>query len=115
MHEFYVVQNIIKSVEECLQNYPGKRVAKVVLLIGKFSGVEPELLKTALDFFKKGSVLEEAEVVLEIEELKLRCLECGEEFIKEKWDLTCPKCGSLRTEVISGDQMLLKSLELEEV
>jgi len=113
MHEFFVVQNIIRSVEELMEQYPGKKVVKVVLLIGKFSGVEPDLLKTALDFFKKGSVISEAEVVIETEELKLRCNACGKEFVKDKWDLMCPFCNSLNTEVIAGDQMLLKSVELE--
>jgi len=113
MHEFFVVQNVIRSVEEVLEKYPGKKVAKVVLLIGKFSGVEPELLKTALDFFKAGSVIKDAEVVIELEDLKIRCKSCGKESIKDKWDLSCPFCGSLDCEVIAGEEMLLKTLELE--
>jgi len=114
LHEFFIVQNIIRSVEECLAEYPGKRVEKVVLLIGKFSGVEIDLLKTALDFFKKGSVIENAEIVIETEDLKLKCNECGKEFVKDKWDMMCPYCGSLNTTVIAGQDMLLKTLELVE-
>ena len=113
MHEFYVVQNIIKTVEHYAQNYPDKKLKKVVLLIGKFSGVEPELLKTALFFFKKGTVIEEAEIVIELEDLRLKCSKCNFEFTKEKWELTCPKCGSYKIEIIAGDKMLLKTLEFE--
>jgi len=112
MHEFFIVQNIIKTVEDLLQQYPGKKVAKAVLLIGKFSGVEPDFLKTALEFFKKGSPLEDAEIVIEIEEFKVKCLDCGKEFAKDKWDLSCPYCGSLNTKVISGEEILLKTVEL---
>ncbi len=114
MHEFFIVQNIIKTVEDIIQQYPGKKITKAVLLIGKFSGVEIDLLKTALDFFKKGSPLENAEIFIEIEDLKIKCLDCGKESIKDKWDISCPYCGSLNTKVISGEEMLLKSLELEE-
>ncbi|RKX62668.1 MAG: hydrogenase maturation nickel metallochaperone HypA [Thermodesulfobacteriota bacterium] len=115
MHEFFIVQNILRTVEDLLKEYPGKKVTKAVFLIGKFSGVEPELLKTALDFFKKGSPLEDAEIVLELEDLKIKCLDCGKEAVKEKWDITCPFCGSFNTKVVSGEEMFLKTLELDEV
>ncbi|HAA83611.1 MULTISPECIES: hydrogenase maturation nickel metallochaperone HypA [Thermodesulfobacterium] len=112
MHEFFIVQNVIRTVEDLMVNHPKKKVVKAVLLIGRFSGVEPELLQTALDFFKQGSVLKDAEIVIEIEDLRMRCQKCQQEFSKEKWDLTCPFCGSFETEVLSGEEMLLKSLEL---
>ena len=70
MHEFFIVQNLLKTVEDYVAQYNAKKVSKLVLLIGKFSGVEPDLLQSALEFFKKGTVLEDAEIVIEIEELK---------------------------------------------
>ena len=114
MHEYFIVQNIIKTVENLIKEYPCKKITKAVILIGKFSGVEPDLLKTALEFFKKESPLEEAEIVLELEDLKIKCLECGVEMIKDRWDLTCSNCGSFNTKVISGEEMILKTLELED-
>lgn len=115
MHEFFIVQNIIKTVEELLINYPDKKVSKMVLVIGKFSGIEPELLKTALEFFKKGTCLEEAEIVFELKELKFRCKNCNKKFSREKWIVICPYCQSLDTEVIEGEEMILKTIELVDV
>lgn len=112
MHEYFIVQNILKTVEDVLKDYPGKKVTKAVLLIGKFSGVEPDLLKTALDFFKKGSPLEEAEIIIELEDLKIKCLDCGKTSVKERWDIICPFCKSFNTQIISGEEMFLKTLEL---
>lgn len=112
MHEFFVVQNIIRTVEKIIENYPNKKITKAVFLIGKFSGIEVELLKNALDFFKKETPLEEAEIVFEIEDLKIKCLNCGAETIKDKWNLICSSCGSANTEVIAGEELILKTLEL---
>jgi len=112
MHEYFIVQNILKTIEDVLRDYPGKKVTKAVLLIGKFSGVEPDLLKTALDFFKKDSPLEEAEIIIELEDLKIKCLDCGKETVKERWDIICPFCKSFNTQIISGEEMFLKTLEL---
>jgi len=115
MHEYFIVQNIIKTVEEILNNYPDKKVVKIVLVIGKFSGVEPDLLKTALEFFKKGTPLEDAEIFLELTDLKIKCKECKKEFFRDKWNVICPYCQSLNTEVIQGEEMILKTLELVDV
>ncbi|MCS7279002.1 MAG: hydrogenase maturation nickel metallochaperone HypA [Thermodesulfobacteriaceae bacterium] len=112
MHEYFIVQNILKITEELMKKYPGKKIVKVVLLIGRYSGVEPDLLKSALEFFKKESPLEEAEILIEIEDFKIRCKDCKKDFSKEKWDLSCPFCDSFNTEVISGEKILLKTLEL---
>uniref|UniRef100_A0A7V4JP28 Hydrogenase maturation factor HypA n=1 Tax=Thermodesulfobacterium geofontis TaxID=1295609 RepID=A0A7V4JP28_9BACT len=112
MHEYFIVQNILKTVEDILRDYPGKKVTKAVFLIGKFSGVEPDLLKTALDFFKKDSPLEEAEIIIELEDLRIKCLDCGKEVVKERWNLICPFCKSFNTQILSGEEMFLKTLEL---
>lgn len=112
MHEYFVVKSVLQVVEDIINKYPGKKIIKAVLLIGKFSGVEPELLKTALEFFKKGTPLEEAEIVIEIEDFKVRCKTCAREFSKDRWDLSCPYCESFNTEIVSGEELLLKSLEL---
>lgn len=115
MHEYFIVQNLFKVVENLLKQHPRKKIVKAVLLIGKYSGVEPELLKTALEFFKRDSPLKEAEIILEITELKLKCKDCEIEFNKDKWDVLCPRCGSFNTQIISGEELLLKSLELVDV
>lgn len=112
MHEYFIVQNIIKTIEEIIKDYPGKKIVKAIFLIGKFSGIEIDILKNALEFFKKETPLEKAEIVFELEDLKIKCLNCGAENIKEKWNLMCPNCGSMNTEVISGEELILKTLEL---
>jgi len=53
MHEFFIVQNILRTVEDLIKNYPGKKVTKTNFLIDKFSGVEPELLKNCFRIFQK--------------------------------------------------------------
>jgi len=46
--------------------------------------------------------------------LKIKCLDCGKETIKEKWDITCPFCGFFNTKVVLEEEMILKTLKLEE-
>jgi Zn finger protein HypA/HybF involved in hydrogenase expression len=43
-----------------------------------------------------------------------RCLSCGTEFKVSGYDFDCPQCGGSRTQCISGDQLELAYVELEE-
>ena len=113
MHEFSIVQSLLALIEDYVRKNNAKAVTRVVVSIGVLSGVEPHLLEMAFNTFKEGTVAEKAQLVMEIEKLKLRCRNCGKEAEKEEVNMVCPHCNSLNTEVTTGQDMFLKSLELE--
>jgi len=113
MHEFSIVQNLIDLVEKFASKNGADRVSKVVVSVGVLSGVEPHLLELAFETFKEGTVAEKAKIVIEVEKLKVRCFDCEQILEKEEPNAICPLCGSLNTEVEGGDELILKSLELE--
>ncbi len=113
MHEFSIVQSLLGLVEEHARENRAKGVIRVVVRVGVLSGVEPHLLEMAFDTFKEGTIARNAELVIEVERLRLRCEDCGRESEKEELNALCPHCGSLNTQVIGGEDMFLKSLELE--
>jgi len=60
MHEFSVVQSLMGLIEENVKKNNAKSVSKVVVKIGKMSGIEPHLLKkttTLLILFTTGNRL----------------------------------------------------------
>ena len=114
MHEFSIVSSLMLLIEEYAREHNAKKVAKVVVGIGKLSGVEPDLLKIAFDTFKERTICEEAQLVMEIEDVALKCRDCLKETtLREKLSRKCPHCGSLNTEIIRGQDLLLKSIEFE--
>ncbi len=113
MHEFSIVQSLLSLIESYAEENGAFRVSKVVVSVGVLSGVEPSLLETAFNTFKEGTVAQDAELLIELEKLKLKCGSCGKESEKEELNLVCPECGSQNTEVTGGEDLLLKSLEME--
>jgi len=113
MHEFSIVQSLISIIEGYVEENNATKVSRVVVKVGVLSGVEPHLLEMAFNTFKEGTVAQGAEFVIEVEKLKIRCKDCKTESEKEEINALCPSCGSLNTEIIGGEDMLLKSLELE--
>ncbi len=113
MHEYSIVQALINQCEEVAKENGATKVNKVICKIGVMSGVEVHLLKVAFDTFKEQSICEEAELVLNVQKLKLECKECGNLFEVDEIDYCCDKCNSTKVKIIEGEDMYLMSLEME--
>ena len=114
MHEFSIVDSLLHLAEENAFKHNAKKVTKIEIKIGVLSGVEPDLLKTAFETFKEGTICEEAEFIMKIQPVVVKCKECGFEGELKKDEYLCPKCKSPELEIIDGEDMYLMSLELEE-
>lgn len=113
MHEYSIVQSLLDSCEENARANGGTKVTKVVTKIGVMSGVEPELLKSAFDTFKEKTMCEEAEFVMNIQPIVIRCRSCETESELKKSEYSCPKCQGVDIEILDGEEMFLMQLEVE--
>ncbi|HHG75462.1 hydrogenase/urease nickel incorporation protein HypA [Persephonella sp.] len=113
MHEFSVVQSLMGLIEENVRKNNAKSVSKVVVKIGKLSGIEPHLLKIAFDTFKEKTVCENAELEMIIQDVVAKCEDCKNEFTVEDNRFICPECQSFNLNIIDGEDMYLMSLELD--
>ncbi|WP_373036668.1 hydrogenase/urease nickel incorporation protein HypA [Sulfurimonas sp.] len=112
MHEYSIVQSLLDSCEENARANDASKVMKVVVKIGVMSGVEPDLLKTAFDTFKEKTMCEEAEFVINIQSVVVKCNECQKESTLKELEYTCPSCKSSDLQIIDGEDMYLMQLEL---
>lgn len=113
MHEYSIVQSLLDSCEENAKANNAIKVTKVVVKIGVLSGVEPDLLKTAFDTFKDKTMCEEAEFIMNIQPVIIKCQKCNKESTLEKHQYNCPKCESIEIDILDGEDMFLMQLELE--
>ncbi|ADC89674.1 hydrogenase nickel insertion protein HypA [Thermocrinis albus DSM 14484] len=113
MHEMSIVQNLLQLVEMYAEREGAKDVRRIEVVVGVLSGVEPHLLRIAFDTFKEGTVAQNAQLDLVVEKLRLWCNSCNTQVEKEELDMICPLCGSVDTRVVGGDELLLKSIEME--
>ncbi len=113
MHEYSIVSSLINMCEKYAKENSATKVTKLYVKIGKISGVEPELLKVAFDTFKNESICFDSELVMDIEDVVIKCLDCKTESVIQIKSFECPKCGSENFSIIAGEEMLLMSLEME--
>nr|WP_321266084.1 hydrogenase/urease nickel incorporation protein HypA [uncultured Sulfurimonas sp.] len=112
MHEYSIVQSLLDSCDENAKANNATKVMKVVVKIGVMSGVEPDLLKTAFDTFKEKTICEEAEFIINMQSVVVKCNECQKESTLKELQYTCPNCESSDLKIIDGEDMFLMQLEL---
>ena len=115
MHEYSVCMELLEQVERIAREHRARRVERIVLQLGPLSGVEAPLLEHAWPLAAAGSIAVDAELVIETAPVRVRCTQCGAESEAQANRLLCASCGDYRTQLISGDEMLLANLELAEI
>ena len=112
MHELAICQMLLDEVTRVARAEQAERVASVRILCGALAGVEPGLLQRAYEVARAGTMADEATLTIEESPVRVRCTRCGEESAVPPQRLVCAVCGEWRTELVSGDELVLMSVEL---
>ncbi len=110
MHELSICRNIVAIVSDAAK---ARRVRRVTLEVGKLSGAMADAIAFSFDIATQGTVLEGAALEIKEVEGRARCEDCGAEFSVATLFDACA-CGSHRVERIAGEELNVKSMELEE-
>lgn len=113
MHELAVCQGLMNQVEQIARRENAECVTRILLSVGPLSGVEAQLLVDAFSIASAGTVAQGAELTIEEPAIRVKCLSCGAETDARPNRLLCGSCSDFRTQLVSGDEMMLMSLELE--
>ena len=107
MHELAICQALLDQVREVADARHAERVLSVSLRIGPLAGVEPLLLERAFEVATIGTPVEGAQLVIERTVVRSECSECGTQAETRVNALICARCGSWRTKVLEGEELLL--------
>lgn len=112
VHELGIVYHIIRDVEDVAQDNGILHVSSVTLSLGEVSGVVPELLSDAWVWAAaKHPVVAGAELVLEPVPAITYCEACGQTYATVEHGKICPHCGSERTYLVQGQEVMIKQIE----
>ena len=114
MHELAICQALIEQLEVIDKQHPGKKIVIVNLKVGPLSGVVPKLLESAFSIARCGSAAQHAKLIITQSDIVVWCNKCKEKSQASINRLVCSNCGDWQTELLSGDEMLLNQVELDE-
>jgi hydrogenase nickel incorporation protein HypA/HybF len=113
MHELSIVASLFETLLDKAREHHGGAITQVRIRVGKLSGVVPELLESAFDIYKKGTIAEKAKLEIEEVGLKVKCRTCSAETEKDDYIFVCPSCESTDLEILQGTEIFLDKIELE--
>lgn len=109
-----VTQNVLDIVLEQAKENDAKKVTAVKLRFGALTSIVPDCVAFYFEQMTEDTVAAGAKLDVEMVPLKVRCVQCGEEFEPpDELDLACPKCGNPFAETLSGREMEVASIEIE--
>ena len=113
MHELAVAQALVEQVDAVIRQHGATEASLIRVRIGPLAGVVPELLASAFPLAAAGSRMQHADLEFAYAPIRVRCQTCGAETEAAINLLICGACVDWHTQVISGDELLLESVELE--
>lgn len=112
MHELSIAINIVEIAREEAEKARAKSVSKLVLEIGKMSGVMPEALEMAMQEAIQTTLLQNTDIQYNYVDAIASCTDCCHEFLMEDMLAPCPVCNSNKTYLIKGKELYIKSMEI---
>jgi hydrogenase nickel incorporation protein HypA/HybF len=110
MHELALARGVLAAA---LAHADGRRVRRVDVTVGALRQVVPDSLAFNFDVLAQGTPCEGARLEQHLTPARLRC-ECGEVWELQEPSFRCPRCGSARTSVLGGEELLVQAIEVEE-
>jgi hydrogenase nickel incorporation protein HypA/HybF len=114
MHEISLMQSLISTVSQVLENRNIKRVNRVTLSVGKLSNVLPDALSFAFETMTQDGIMKGAELEMEFLPAVARCGTCGHEYQADGFPIVCPVCAGRDFTIIGGEEVYIQSIDCEE-
>ena len=115
MHEMSLVRNIVQIVREEAEAARAEKITAVHLVVGEGRDIVEHLVQSMFQFLARGTVAEDAEVILHHVPYMVKCNQCQTEFhleIIRPETRICPNCGASNDyTLVSGQEFYISRIE----
>jgi hydrogenase nickel incorporation protein HypA/HybF len=116
VHELSIVEALIEQVQrEVEEANHGGRVVGVDLVVGRLCGAHADSIRFAFEMLAPGTLVEAATLRIAEPKAVCRCHACGNSTEVEDMTVVCVVCSSADVSIEGGRDLLLESIELDEV
>lgn len=113
MHELGVVFHCIKEINAIAAENGVDKISSVTIQIGEVSTVIPYYFEDCWNWaVKKETVLKDADVVIEKIDAVTHCNSCGQNYPTVEHGKKCPYCGSDDTFLVTGNEIMIKEIQV---
>ena len=113
MHELGITQSIVEIAERTARQQQAMKVLSVTVELGSLSGVVPEALEFCYEACSQDTLLEGSRLLIEQITARARCRACHREYAVEDLHACCPVCGSAAGDLLCGEELRIKEMEID--
>jgi hydrogenase nickel incorporation protein HypA/HybF len=114
MHELGIAASILDCVDREAERHSGQHISKVGVKIGELAGVDADALQFGFEVLVKDTEREPLALEVELVPRVQRCSKCEYEFRMTEFDPRCPLCGDFGTRCVSGEELDIAYMEVDE-
>lgn len=110
MHELAVTQNILDISVQHAQD--ASQITDIHVVIGQLSSFVDEAIQLYWDIISEDTIAVGARLHFHRIAGRVRCQNCQTCYSIDVPGFICPNCGSVRGEIVSGDELYVQSIEV---
>ena len=115
MHEMGIAMEIVDIAKASIpEDMQGAKVRRVNLQVGKLTAIVADSLRFCFDLVVKDTPLEGSELAIEEVPVVARCKDCQAQWTVTEPVFTCTACRSGAIDILSGRELDIKSIEIED-
>ncbi len=114
MHELSMANEIIEIVNQYVADDKKHLVKNIKVKVGRFSNILPDSLSFCFDAIIQSTSYTNVKLKIEEVALEIICDQCKSKNNIEPYSFTCPACGSAQIKLVSGSELTVEEIELEE-
>lgn len=109
MHELALAEGILAVASDAAN---GVSINSIRIRVGRLQHVTQDSLQFAFELISENSNAQGAKIVVEQVPATYRCKQCGNEGEIELPHFYCRACSAIELEILSGEEILVDSVEL---
>jgi len=115
MHEASIAQSIIDQLlEKKAEGIFEGKLTSVHLKIGKLTAIVPDNLIFLYSVLTEETPLTGSHLEIEMIPVRCQCQKCHLEFEIDELEFWCPECSATNVKVITGRELLITALEVDD-
>ena len=113
MRELHAIQSIFaKALLQARQS--NRRVRRLHIALGEIAELDQASLQRHWNELSQGTPAERAQLQVRSIKAEVQCMACFQKYRPVDGKIHCPYCGSYGAKILSGEEIHLESIELDE-
>ena len=113
MYEFTLTNSVNNALQRLCRDTGWRKVRRVMIKVGGIRDINPELMAFIFSAVAKDTPAEGAILSVMLLPVTVKCHTCGKISTREDSNLDCPLCGSKNVQILSGLELNIEALEVE--